>query len=152
MNKPVIFMFSGQGSHYFKMGFEMFEQHQTFKKWMLDLNEIASDMLGESVLDKLYDKTKSKSNLFDQTLYSHPAIFMVEYALAQVLLEDGIEPDYVLGTSMGEFASAAVAGGMKVEEALEALVKQAQVLETHCQKGGMTAIVHNTTLFNEMPI
>jgi len=151
MNKPVIFMFSGQGSHYYQMGKELFEQHPTFHKWMLDLNEIASDTLGESVLDKLYDKTQSSSDLFDQTLYSHPAIFMVEYALAQVLLEDGIEPDYVLGTSMGEFASAAVAGVMPVEKALNAVVKQAQVLESHCQKGGMTAIVHKTTLFNETP-
>lgn len=151
MNKPVIFMFSGQGSHYFKMGLEMFLEHQTFKKWMRDLNEMASDTLGESVLDKLYDKTKSSSDLFDKTLYSHPAIFMVEYALAQVLLEDGIEPDYVLGTSMGEFSSAAVAGVISVEEVLKALIKQAQVLETHCKKGGMTAIIHNTTLFNEMP-
>ncbi len=145
-------MFSGQGSHYFNMGFEMFEPHPTFQKWMLTLNKIASDMLGESVLDKLYDKTKSKSDLFDQTLYSHPAIFMVEYALAQVLLEDGIEPDYVLGTSMGEFASAAVAGVMPVEEVLKAVIKQAQVLETHCQNGGMTAIVHKSTLFDETPL
>ncbi len=152
MNKPVVFMFSGQGSCYFKMGLEMFEQHPTFRKWMLDLNEIASDTLGESVLDKLYDKTKSKNDLFDQTLYTHPAIFMAEYALAQVLLEDGIKPDYVLGTSMGEFASVAAAGVMPVDKALEAVVKQAQVLESHCQKGGMTAVVHNTALFNETPL
>lgn len=38
---------------------------------------------------------------------------MVEYALAQVLLESGVEPDYVLGTSMGEFCSAAIAGVME---------------------------------------
>ena len=150
-NKQVIFMFSGQGSHSYQMGKELFEQHPTFHKWMLTLNDIASETLGESLLDKLYDKTKSSSDLFDQTLYTHPAIFMVEYALAQVLLEDGIEPDYVLGTSMGEFASAAVAGVISVEEALKAVVKQAQVLETHCQKGGMTAILHNPTLFNETP-
>jgi trans-AT polyketide synthase/acyltransferase/oxidoreductase domain-containing protein len=150
-NKPVIFMFSGQGSHSYHMGFSMFEQHPTFQKWMLDLNDIASETLGESLLDKLYDKTKSSSDLFEQTLYTHPTIFMIEYALTQVLLQDGIEPDYVLGTSMGEFASAAVAGVISVEEALKAVVKQAQVLETHCQKGGMTAILHNPTLFNETP-
>lgn len=150
MNQPIIFMFSGQGSHYYQMGKELFEQHPIFRKWMLKLNEIASDMLGESVLDKLYEQTKSKSNLFNQTLYSHPAIFMVEYSLSQIFLEEGIIPDYVLGTSMGEFASAAVAGVMEVDELLIALIKQAQVLETHCQKGGMTAILHQTTLFEEM--
>jgi trans-AT polyketide synthase/acyltransferase/oxidoreductase domain-containing protein len=152
MNKPIIFMFSGQGSHYFKMGLEMFNQHQTFKKWMRDLNEIASDMVGESVLNKIYGKKQSTSDLFDRTLYTHPAIFMVKYALTQALLEDGIEPDYLLGTSMGSFAAAAVAGILPVEEVLKAVVKQAQVLETHCQKGGMTAIVHNPTLFHETPL
>jgi trans-AT polyketide synthase/acyltransferase/oxidoreductase domain-containing protein len=138
MNQPIIFMFSGQGSHYYQMGKELFEQQPIFQKWMLKLNEMASDTLGESVLDKLYDQTKPKSSLFDQTLYSHPAIFMVEYSLSQMFLEKGIMPDYVLGTSMGEFAAAAVARVMEVEELLVALIKQAQMLETHCQPGGMT--------------
>lgn len=150
MNQPIIFMFSGQGSHYYQMGKELFEQNPIFRKWMLKLNEMASDTLGESVLDKVYDQTKPKSSLFDQTLYSHPAIFMVEYSLSQMFLEEGIMPDYVLGTSMGEFTSAAVAGVMEVDELLVALIKQAQVLEAHCQKGGMTAIIHQTTLFEEM--
>lgn len=150
MNQPIIFMFSGQGSQYYQMSKELFEQHPIFRKWMLKLNEIASDTLGESVLDRLYEPTKSKSDLFNQTLYSHPAIFMVEYSLSQVFLEEGILPNYVLGTSMGEFASAAVAGVMEVDELLIALIKQAQVLEAHCQKGGMTAILHQTTLFEEM--
>jgi trans-AT polyketide synthase/acyltransferase/oxidoreductase domain-containing protein len=151
MNKLTIFMFSGQGSHYYQMGKELFEQQPIFRKWMLKLNEMASDTLGESILDKLYDQTKPKSSLFDQTLYSHPAIFMVEYSLSQMFLEEGIMPDYVLGTSMGEFAAAAVAGVMEVEELLAALIKQAQMLETHCQPGGMTAILHPTSWFEEMP-
>jgi len=150
-NKPVVFMFSGQGSHYYQMGTELFQTHPGFQKWMRNLNEIAYDTIKESILDHLYNETQSKSDLFDQTLYSHPAIFMVEYALAQVLLEEGITPDYVLGTSMGEFAAAALAGVMPVEEALVALIKQAEVLERHCQPGGMTAILHNPTWFNDTP-
>jgi len=151
MNQPIIFMFSGQGSQYYQMGKALFEQQPIFRKWMLKLNEIASDTLGESILDKLYDQSKSKSSLFDQTLYSHPAIFMVEYSLSQVFLEEGVVPDYVFGTSMGEFAAAAVAGVMEVDELLIAVIKQAQMLEAHCQKGGMTAIIHQTTLLEEMP-
>ena len=151
-NKPIVFMFSGQGSHYFQMGKELFQHHPGFKKWMMDLNEIVYDNLGESILDKLYEQKKSKHDLFDKTVYTHPAIFMVEYALAQVLLESEIRPDYVFGTSMGEFAAAAVAGVMNFEEALLALIKQAQLLEKHCQAGGMLAILHKPTLFKDIPL
>lgn len=68
--------------------------------------------------------------------------------MTQVLLESGIRSDYVLGTSMGEFASAAVAGIVSVEEALKILLKQAVLFETHCQKGGMLAVLHDSSLYH----
>lgn len=84
MNKPIIFRFSGQDFQYNYMGNELFLQHPTFKKWMQYLNEIAYDSIGEFLLEKLYSKQKSINSLFNKTLYSHPTIFMIEYALAQV--------------------------------------------------------------------
>lgn len=74
---------------------------------------------------------------------------MVEYALAQVLFENGIKPDYVLGTSIGEFTSAAVAEVMTFEESLLALIRQAEALESHCEEGGMLAILHDPSLYYE---
>jgi trans-AT polyketide synthase/acyltransferase/oxidoreductase domain-containing protein len=94
-------------------------------------------------------KPKKKSDLFNQTLYTHPAIFMVEYALAQVLMDSGIKPDYVLGTSIGEFASAALSDVMTFEESLLELIKQAEVLEDQCEEGGMLAILHDPNLYHE---
>lgn len=147
MDKSVVFMFSGQGSQYYHMGKELFIKHQIFREWMLRLDKIVYEIIGESVLEQLYSEQKRKCEKFDRTLYTHPAILMVEYALAQVLLENGINPDFVLGTSMGEFASAAIAGIMGVEELLEALLKQAEVFESHCHKGGMLAIIHDSVLY-----
>lgn len=152
MGKSVVFLFSGQGSQYYHMAKELFAQHPVFRKWMLRLDGITYEVLGKSVLEQLYNKKKQIHERFDRTLYTHPAIFMVEYALAQVLSESGIHPDYVLGASMGEFASAAVAGIMGVEEIFEALLKQAELFESHCPEGGMLAIIHDSTLYSATPL
>jgi len=148
----LVFMFSGQGSQYYHMGKELFENHHIFRKWMLKLDDIAYRICGQSILSHMYDEERKRSDPFKRTFYTHPAIFMVEYALARVLLESGIEPDYLLGTSMGEFASAAIAEVMTCEESLHALIKQADALETYCQEGGMLAILHDPLLYYEMPL
>lgn len=152
MGKSVVFLFSGQGSHYYHMGKELFVRHPVFRKWMLKLDTIACEIIGESVLAKLYNEKKRTSEKFNRTLYTHPAIFMVEYALAQVLLECGVEPDFVLGTSMGEFVSAAISGSMDVKGTLTLLLKQAELFESHCSEGGMLAIIHHSGLYNETPL
>ena len=150
MGKSVVFMFSGQGSQYYQMGRELFEHHPVFRKWMLRLNDVVVGLIGESVVDQVYARRPVEQ--FNRTLYSHPAIFMVEYSLAQTLMESGISPDYVLGTSLGEFASAALADVMKAEELLEVIVKQAEYFETYCEPGGMIAIIHDAQLYHEVPL
>ncbi|AOY76252.1 acyltransferase domain-containing protein [Clostridium formicaceticum] len=149
MENTLVFMFSGQGSQYYQMGKALFVQHPVFQKWMLKLDKTMQEISGNSIIDQLYNEKNSVAEEFNDILYTYPATFMVEYALAQVMLESGIEPDYVLGTSMGEFASAAVAGVIEVEEIMELVIKQAQSIEYHCSQGGMLAIIHDYSLFQE---
>ncbi|MBT7589451.1 MAG: ACP S-malonyltransferase [Candidatus Scalindua sp.] len=151
MSRPIVFMFSGQGSQYYQMGKNLFDNCPAFKRWMLRLDGIANKILGNSVIEYVYDESKNKQEQFDRLLYSNPAIFMVEFSLAQVLQEKGIKPDYVLGASLGEYASGAIAGILKYEEALEVLIKQAEIFEETCQKGGMLAILHNAELYENIP-
>jgi trans-AT polyketide synthase, acyltransferase and oxidoreductase domains len=152
MSNSIVFMFSGQGSQYYHMGQELFAQQPIFKNWMLKLNDIVYAITGESVLNKMYDGQKRRSEVFSRVLYTYPAVFMVEYALARVLIESGIIPDYVLGTSMGEFAAAATAGVMQVEEILQALLEQAKLFEASCPSGGMLAVLHDPSLYYEAPV
>jgi bacillaene synthase trans-acting acyltransferase len=142
-----IFMFSGQGSQYFQMGRELFEEDGTFRSWMLRLDDTVRRYTGRSVVATLYSEAHSKGDTFDRTLLSHPAIFMVEYSLAQTLQHAIIMPDMVLGASLGSFAAAAVAGFMEVEDALTAVIGQAIALEQCCEPGGMTAVFADPTLF-----
>ncbi len=152
MSNSVIFMFSGQGSQYYQMGRELFNGHPVFRENIDKVNTIVQDITGISIVDILYNDGNKKSDKFDRTVRTHPAIFMVEYALAQVLIESGTKPDYVLGASMGEFASAAISGIMSLEETIDGLMKQAEFLENYSHKGGMIAILHDTNLFYETPV
>jgi len=152
MQKPIVFMFSGQGSQYYHMGKELYCKNAVFRRWMSTLNEIVYKNVGLSITNEIYNETKSKADNFDHLLYTHPAIFMVEYSLARVLIESGIEPDYVLGASIGEFTSATVAGVISVEKTIECLLKQAALIESYCKLGGMIAILHNPELYNQVSL
>ncbi|MCU1350278.1 MAG: hypothetical protein JWO56_3308 [Acidobacteria bacterium] len=144
-----VFMFSGQGSQYFQMGRELFEKNDTFRSWMIRLDAIGRRFSGSSVVGSLYSDAKRKGDPFDRTLLTHPAIFMVEYSLAQSLIDAGVRPDLVLGASLGSFAAAAVAGFIDVEDALAAVIRQATALEQSCEPGGMIAILADPALFAE---
>lgn len=141
-------MFSGQGSQYFQMGKQLFLEDKTFKHHMMRADEICQDLICQSVIEHLYNPSHTLSTPFTNTLLSHPAIFMVEYALAQVVFEAGIKPDYVLGASLGEYAAAVIAGVMDFESALTSVITQAKLLSQHCDEGGMLAVLHDYGLFD----
>jgi len=149
MNLNTIFLFSGQGSQYFHMGRALYEDNDTFHCWMVRLDEIARRWSGRSVIETLYCDAHSKGDPFDRTLLTHPAIFMVEYSLAQSLMHAGVWPDMVLGVSLGSFAAAAVAGFIDVEDALTAVIRQAIALEEWSEPGGMIAVLADPELFAE---
>ncbi|MEO8380294.1 MAG: acyltransferase domain-containing protein [Acidobacteriota bacterium] len=142
-----VFMFSGQGSQYFHMGRALYDANGTFRDWMNRLDDVVRQTSGQSVLAALYSEGKSKGDSFDRTSLTHPAIFMVEVALARALMQAGVTPSLVLGVSMGSFAAAAVSGFLDVEDALRAVVHQALALEEWAEPGGMTAVLADPALF-----
>jgi bacillaene synthase trans-acting acyltransferase len=143
----IVFMFSGQGSQYFQMGKELFDKNDTFRDWMVRLDDIARPSSGRSVIEALYSDARGKGDPFDRTLLTHPAIFMVEYSLAQSLIHAGVWPDIVLGVSLGSFAAATVAGFIAIEDALAAVMRQAIAIEECCEPGGLTAVLGDPALF-----
>lgn len=145
-------MFSGQGSQYYHMGKELYFQNNVFRRWMVTLNDIVYKNVGISIIDEIYNENKKRSEPFDQLLYTHPAIFMIEYSLARTLIESGVEPDYVLGASLGEVTSATVAGMISIEKTIECILKRAELIENYCELGGMIAIINNQELYHQVPI
>jgi acyl transferase domain-containing protein len=147
-----VFMFSGQGSQYFHMGSALYDRPGTFREWMDRLDAILLRQVGCSVVRTLYEPGRASGEVFDRTLLTHPAIFMVEYALAMELIELGVQPHLTLGVSLGTFAAAAVAGCLDVESALLAVAEQARILEAHCSPGSMTAVLGDPRLYEQPPL
>lgn len=147
MAAKTVFMFSGQGSQYYQMGRQLFDDNAVFRQSMLRLDDLAYAHAGERIVDAIY--AHGKADVFDRTRLTHPAIFMVEYSLAQALIDAGVQPDLVLGASMGSFAAAAVAGHIAVDDALVAVLEQAMAFEATCARGGMLAVLGAPALFDE---
>lgn len=142
-----VFMYSGQGSQYYQMGRALYESDKVFKYWMDKLDDYLVSDSGLSVVKHIYDRNNSIKSDFDNIIYSHPAVFMVEYALTRSLIDRGIFPDYVLGTSLGEYACCAVSEVLDYRECLELIALQAGFVEKLCCKGGMLAVFSNADLF-----
>jgi len=136
-----VFLFPGQGSQHFQMGRELFERNACFRAAMLDMDRVVRERCGESVLEALFAERQTKEIPLIRILHSHPAIFMVEYALARTLIDAGVRPDLVLGASLGTFAATAVAGHLEPELALAAVIEQASAVDKHCDQGFMIAVI-----------
>lgn len=140
-------LYSGQGSHYYQMGRELFEHDRTFRACMCDLDSIVQDHGRRSVVRSLYEEGRSKGDRLDDIETTHPAIFMVELALTRSLAARGIVPDFVVGASLGAFVAAVVAGCLSAEAALVAVLQQADAIASNCGRGGMIAILESPALF-----
>lgn len=148
---PNVFMFAGQGSQYFQMGRELFDAGGEFAHWMRYLDRCLQKTAGLSVVAALYGNQK-RSEPFVDTLLTHPAIFMLEVALAKELLSRDVHADITLGVSMGSFAAAVIADCLSAEYALDLVVTQAEEFSRHCAKGTMIAILANESLHREEPL
>lgn len=146
MRRRTVFIFSGQGSQYFQMGRGLYEQNRTFKSWMDRMDMQVRDTLGASIVQALYGE-RGKGYPFDDIRLTHPAIFMVEYALAQTVIENGVEPNYTLGASLGTLAALTVSGCISVEDSLSFVARQALVIHECCPRGGMFVVFAAPEIF-----
>ncbi|TAN49019.1 MAG: [acyl-carrier-protein] S-malonyltransferase [Methylococcaceae bacterium] len=152
MKKPIVFLYSGQGSHYPGMGRRLFDEHPLFRACLLELDSLAQRRLGASVIARLYAADPRGAAAFDRTPITSPALFMVQYALSQVVLQAGLRPDYLLGSSLGEFVALAVAGAIDPGTALHCVIDQSRHISERCRPGGMIAVVDPINSFRQLKL
>jgi bacillaene synthase trans-acting acyltransferase/trans-AT polyketide synthase/acyltransferase/oxidoreductase domain-containing protein len=150
MKKQIIFMFSGQGSQYYHMGKELYENHSRFKFWMDQCDEIVHPIVQTSLIDVLY-RGQGKSEPFDQILYTNPSLLCIEYSLSRVLLAMGIQPDFLLGYSLGEITASVVSGVISLEDGIQLVVGMAKLVEEKTQLVEMLAVIEAQEIITTFP-
>ncbi|MEM1255606.1 MAG: amino acid adenylation domain-containing protein [Cyanobacteria bacterium P01_H01_bin.21] len=135
----VAFLFTGQGAQYVNMGRQLYETQPLFREILQDCDEILRSHLPQSLLSILYGE--SDSSLINETIYTQPALFTVEYGLARLWQSWGITPTVVLGHSLGEYVAACIAGVFNLEDGLKLVAERARLMQSLEQHQGKMAAV-----------
>jgi acyl transferase domain-containing protein len=137
--RSIAFMFSGQGSQSVGMAAELYRTHSVFRNAMDRCHALAEPHLERGLLEVIF-AADSDDALVNRTDYTQPAVFAVEYALAQLMKSWGIVPDAVIGHSLGEIAAACVADVMTLEDAMQLVIARGTLMHRVPSGGAMAAI------------
>lgn len=135
----IALLFTGQGSQYINMGRQLYQTQPTFRACLDRCNEILLPYLEQPLLSVLYPESAAAS-LLDETVYTQPALFALEYAIAKLWQSWGIEPAAVIGHSIGEYVAACVAGVFSLEDGLKLITKRARLMQELPPLGQMVAV------------
>jgi acyl transferase domain-containing protein len=150
-------MFPGIGDHYLQMGRGLYEAIPYFQEIFDECDAVLRPFLNQSLTQLLYPQetvnsaqaasptgldlaamlgrkpaanTENKQAAkLQETAVAHPLVFCIEYALAQLLQQWGIEPDGLIGYSLGEYVAATIAGVLTLKDALMLVARRAQLIQ-----------------------
>ncbi|MCP4653886.1 MAG: acyltransferase domain-containing protein, partial [bacterium] len=137
-HRPVVFLFPGQGAQYAGMGRELYETEATFRREVDRCCELLEPQLGVDLREVIplgsaaHGRTRRSAptaTVLEQTAITQPALFVVEYALAQLWMEWGVRPEAMVGHSIGEYVAACLAGVFSLEDALAVVAERGRLIQ-----------------------
>ncbi|HEY0601253.1 MAG TPA: SDR family NAD(P)-dependent oxidoreductase [Herpetosiphonaceae bacterium] len=141
-DRPVILMFSGQGAQYVDMARELYADEPIFRETVDRCAGVLRPHLGLDLRDVLYpapDAAETATQRLTQTQIAQPALFVIEYALAQLFMSWGVRPQALVGHSIGEYVAATLAGVLTLEDALLLVTARGRLMQT-LPPGSMLAV------------
>lgn len=143
----IVFMFSGQGAQYPDMAYGLYQTEAVFRDEVDHCAEILMETLGQDLRDVIFSghangaaftiDGASKDSGSDeaaqalmQTAFTQPALFVIEYATARLLIHWGIEPHAMIGHSIGEYVAACLAGVFSLEDGLKLVAARGRLMQS----------------------
>ena len=136
------FMFPGQGAQYVNMGRALYDAQPRFRHEIDACAAVLEPLLGVALCDILYptpERSAWAQAQLTQTAITQPALFVIEYALAQLWLSWGVKPKALIGHSVGEYVAACIGGTFARDDVLTLLARRARLMQ-QMPSGAMLAV------------
>lgn len=144
--RPIVYVFSGIGSQWSQMGKDLMEIPLFAKS--IENSHIILERFNLNLKDIIMNE-----NNFENVLNSYIGIISIEIALVDILKALGIEPDFMIGHSVGELGCSYADGCFTAEETiLAAYARGSSSNESKTIEGAMAAIgMNHVELENILP-
>jgi phthiocerol/phenolphthiocerol synthesis type-I polyketide synthase C len=131
------FMFTGQGAQYECMGAGLYQKEVVFKTAIDECENLLENIIDIPLTTLLFGNSKQA---LDQTQFTQPALFCLEYALAKLWLSWEVTPSYMIGHSVGEYAAACIADVFSLEDAIKLITARGKLMHHLDEPGSMLAV------------
>jgi acyl transferase domain-containing protein len=141
-HRPVVFMFPGQGAQYAGMANGVYQQEPVFRQHVdecLALLEQEGRLSLSSWLGSPATRIADRDLELGRTATTQPVLFTLEYALAKLWMSWGVQPECMLGHSIGEYVAACIAGVFSLTDALSLVTLRGRLMES-MPAGAMLAV------------
>lgn len=141
--RPIAFLFTGQGAAHAGLGGALYRREPVFRDAVDRCDALLANTLDHAVaalIDAAADDAGA-DRLVRGARHGQPALFALEYALACLWRSWGIEPDFVMGHSLGEYVAATVSGALSLSDALRLVARRGALMQALERPGGMAAVL-----------
>lgn len=135
-NVKIVFVFPGQGAQFINMGKILMQHEPVFKQALEDCNQAFKSYVDWDIFEEL---NKTDNSRLEEIDIVQPILVAIEISLAKLWQSKGIQPNAVIGHSMGEVAAAYIANIISLEDAAKIICHRSNLMKQVSGKGAMLA-------------